>query len=117
TGYGTNLLGLAFAATTTYDFYSPPLSLPTALTAKDKGGGTVFMNNVSPSHANDFSVTGRMQFYDYDPATGAETLIVDTGVSGAKNVNRVQSVNWGLPNVSLTANTAGAAGHILHVGV
>src|SRR5438105_2999170 len=59
--YGTNLLALTFSGTATYNFYSPPLALPTALTTRDKGGGTIFMNNVSPSHANDFVVKGRMQ--------------------------------------------------------
>src|ERR1051325_6977547 len=70
--YGTNLTFLTFSGTTTYHFYSPPLSVPTPLTTQDKGGGTVFMKNVSPSHANDFVVTGRMRFYDYDPANGTE---------------------------------------------
>src|SRR3954462_6355571 len=60
TTYGTNLTGLAFSGTTTYHFYTPPLALPTALTSKDKGGGTIFMKNISPSHANDFVVSGGM---------------------------------------------------------
>src|SRR6266566_1366887 len=77
TTYGANLTSLVFSGTTTYDYYSPPLAVPTALTTLDKGGGKIFMENISPSHANDFQVTGQMQFYDYDPATGTQTLIVD----------------------------------------
>jgi hypothetical protein len=115
--YGTNLLAIPFAATTTYDFYSPPLSAATALTTKDKGGGKVFMSNVSPTHANDFSVSGRMAFYDYDPSSGTQNLIVDTGDSGAKNVNRGQSVNWALPNASLISAATIPVGHLLHVAV
>jgi len=117
TAYGTNLSALTFAGTTTYDFYSPPLAIPTALTTQDKGGGSVFMKNVSPSHANDFVVTGQMQYYDYDPATGTESLIVDTGASGSKNVNRGQSVNWALPNISFAACCSVKVGHLLHIAI
>jgi len=75
------------------------------------------MFNSSPSHANDFSVTGRMLYYDYDPRTGNETLISDTGNSGTKNVNMGQFVNWALPNVKLPANWTVPAGHLLHIAV
>jgi hypothetical protein len=117
TTYGTNLVTLPFSGTTTYDFYSPPLALPTALTTADKGGGKIFMKNASASHANDFQVTGQMRFYDYDPATGAESLIVDTGASTFKDVNAGQTVNWALPNVLLSADKTVPAGHLLHVAV
>src|SRR5207244_5810892 len=73
--------------------------------------------NVSPSHANDFIVTGRMRFYDYNWTTGVETLIVDIGDSTTKNVNQGQTVNWALPNVLLPANKTVQAGHLLHLAV
>jgi len=117
TTYGANLTSLVFSGTTTYDYYSPPLAVPTALTTLDKGGGKIFMENISPSHANDFQVTGQMQFYDYDPATGTQTLIVDTGASMFKDVNAGQTVNWALPNVLLSSNIIVPTGHLLHVGV
>jgi hypothetical protein len=117
TTYGTNLASLTFSGTATYDFYSPPLALPTALTTLDKGGGKIFMQNVSSSHANDFQVTGEMQFFDYDPANGTQTLIVDTGASPPKDVNAGQVVNWALPNVLLSSNKTVPTGHRLHVAV
>jgi len=115
TAYGTNLLSLPFPATTNYDFYFPPLALPTALTTQDKGGGTVFMKNLSSSTANNFTVTGRMRFYDYDPATGTQALIVDTGTSPSKNVNYGQSINWSLANVWVPNAYTVPAGHLLHI--
>jgi hypothetical protein len=117
TNYGTSIAGLTFSQTTTYDFYSPPLAVPTALTTANKGGGKIFMKNLSPSHANDFRVTGQMRFYDYDPANGTETLIVDTGASTTQNVNAGQNFNWALPNVLLTSNKTVPAGHLLHVAL
>jgi hypothetical protein len=117
TNYGTGLAGLTFSQTTTYDFYSPPLALPTALTTANKGGGKIFMRNLSPSHANDFQVTGQIRFYDYDPANGTQTLIVDTGASTTQNVNAGQLFNWALPNVLLASNKTVPAGHLLHVAL
>jgi len=115
--FGTSVMPLTFSATTTYDFYSPPLASSTSLAATDKGGGVIFMKNVSPSHANDFIVTGRMQYYDYDRATGTETLIVDTGDSTTKNVSQGQTVNWAIPNVLLPTPKTVPIGHLLHVAV
>jgi len=117
TTYGTNLAALTFSQTTTYDFYSPPLASATPLTTANKGGGKIFMQNLSPSHANDFQLTGQMRFYDYDPANGTQTLIVDTGASTFKDVNAGQLVNWALPNVLLPSNKTVPAGHLLHVAV
>jgi hypothetical protein len=114
TSYGTNLLGLAFSGTTAYDFYSPPLASAMSLTAGDKGGGTITMRNTAASGANDFAVVAEMQFYDYDPATGAETLIVATGNSGNHNVNHGVTSTWAVPNPNLPGNVTVPAGHLLH---
>jgi hypothetical protein len=115
--YGTNLTGLAFSGTATYDFYSPPLASATTLYAGDKGGGTIYMANTSSSHANDFVVAGGIRFYDYDPSCGSHVLLADTGDSAGKNVFRGQSVNWKLPNGSVSADATIPPGHLLHVAV
>ena len=117
TNYGATIATLPFSGTTTYDFYSPPLALPTALTTANKGGGKIFMQNLSASHANDFQVTGQMRFYDYDPANGTDTLIVATGASTFRNVIAGQNVNWALPTVLLGSDKTVPAGHLLHVAV
>jgi hypothetical protein len=114
--YGTNLGTLSFSQTTTYDFYSPPLAAAMPLAAADKGGGKIFMRNVSLSTANDFSVSGRMRFYDYDPATGTEALIVDTG-SSPHDVHANQTVNWPMPNPTIGSARTVSIGHLLHVAV
>jgi|ERR1051325_620480 hypothetical protein len=117
TNYGASVATLCFSGTTTYDFYSPSLVSPIALTTANKGGGKIYMQNTSASHANDFQVTGQMKFYDYDPATGIQTLIVDTGASMFKDCNAGQIVNWALPNVLLPANKTVPVGHLLHVAL
>jgi hypothetical protein len=117
TTYGANLLALAFTGTATYDFYSPPLSSNVYLVPSDKGGGMIYMQNTSTNVANDFSVSGRMQFFDYDPVTGMQVLIVDTTASPSKNVNHAQTVNWAIPNALLPANTTIPAGHMIHVAM
>ena len=61
TSYSTNLMGLAFTGTTTYDFYSTPLMASVNLPTSDEGQGTICMQNSSPTAANDFQVTGQMR--------------------------------------------------------
>ena len=115
--FGTNLETLAFTGTTTYDFYSPPLSSAISLLTSDKGGGVIYMRNIAATSSNDFSVTGDMQFFDYDPATGMQTLIVDTTASPAKSVNHGQTVNWAIPNALLPTNMTIPAGHMVHIAM
>jgi hypothetical protein len=117
TAFGTNLLGLAFTGTTAYDFYSPPLGASAHLAAGDKGGGRIFMRNTSTSATNDFSASGRMEFFDYDPATGTETLIADTAASAAKEVKHGLTVNWALRNAPLNGNMTIPAGHMIHIAM
>lgn len=117
TAYGSNLLALAFTGTTTYDFYSPSLSSNVNLVPNDKCGGMIYMQNTSTNKADDFSVSSQMQFFDYDPVTGAQVLIADTKASPHKNVNHARIVNWALPNALLPANTTIPAGHMIHVAM
>jgi hypothetical protein len=114
---GTNSLSLPFSGTVTYDFFSPPLTSSISLTTAAKGGGVIYMRNTSSTTANDFGVSGRMQYFDYDPTTGIDTLIVDTGPSGQKNVNHGQTVNWAIPNALLPVARTVPAGHLVHVAV
>ncbi len=114
---GTVSMNLPFMGTTNYDFFSAPLTSSISLTTADKGGGIIYMRNTSPVGAFDFSVTGRMRYFDYNPATGVETLIVDTGVSPKKEVNHGQTVNWPMPIVPLSAAKTVSAGHLVHMSV
>lgn len=117
TNSGTNMTTLPFSKTTTYDFYSPPLGQSVPLTTSDKSGGVVYMENTGTTVATDFSVTGDMHFYDYNPATGAQVSIVDTGASSPKNVNHGQNVNWAIPNAAIATNYTIPAGHMIHVAL
>ncbi len=117
TSYGTNLLGLPFTGTTTYDFYSTPLMAAVSLPTSDQGKGIVCLQNTSPTSANDFQVTGQMRYYDYNPVTGTDTLIVDTGASSVENVPHGQTANWDMNSVHVPANYTMPAGDLLHVAV
>jgi hypothetical protein len=117
TTFGTNSATMPFTGTSNYDYYSPPLSNAITLLSSDKGGGMIYMQNNGTTGASDFSVNGRMKYYDYDPKTGINILIADTGVSGTKNVNHSQIVNWGIPNVTLPPSVTIPAGHMVHVAL
>jgi hypothetical protein len=116
TTYGANLTSLPFSGTTNYDFYSPGLAGPVVLANTDRGSGTIYMANNSST--DDFTVVGRMAFYDYDPGTGLETALVDTGNSGNTVIKHGgKATSFPLPKVNLPASKTLAAGHLLHVAV
>lgn len=115
--FGTNVETLPFSGTTTYDFYSPSVTSSVSLVPSDKGGGMIYMINTSTTNANDFSVTGEMKFYDYNPGAGTETLIVDTTASPPKDVNHAQKVNWAIPNALLPTAYTIPAGHMIHIAM
>jgi hypothetical protein len=117
TTFGTNQATLPFTGTATYDFYSPRLTTSVSLSTTDKGGGVIFMSNDSVNNVNNFSVTGEMKYFDYDPATGNETLIVDTTASVPKAVNQNQTVNWSTPTLPLPVAITIPAGHMIHVAM
>src|SRR2546423_889495 len=105
TVFGTNAVILPFAATTTYDFFSPPLKAPTDLTTADRASGVVVMKNLSTAAANDFTASARMEYFDYDPSSGGETLIVATTESGSAVVKHGKTANWSLPKTFLPADS------------
>lgn len=117
TQWGSSLTNLPFSGTNTYDFYSPPLTQAVALVTSDKAGGVVYMQNTGTTTANDFSVSGQMQFFDYNPSTGTQTLLADTTASPAKDVNHGQTVNWALPNALLVGNVTIPSGHLVHMAL
>jgi hypothetical protein len=117
TTFGTNTASLPFSGTTSYDFYSPRLTGAINLHANDHSSGTVYMANTGTNSTDDFTVTGRMRFFDYDPSTGADTLLADTGNSPSHAIKHGKTGNWSLPTVNVLANTTVPAGHQLHINL
>lgn len=117
--FGTNLLGLAFTGTNTYDFYSPPLLSPVTLTTTYNGGGVVAMTNTAPSSANDFQAGAMMIYYDYDPITGVDTLVANAGqaISPPQNITHGKMTVWTLIQNPLAANYTIPAGHLVHLSL
>jgi hypothetical protein len=108
---------LAFTGTTTYDFYSMPVMTPVSLLTSDGVHGTIYMQNTNLTPANDLQVTGEMRYYDYNPFTGTDTLIADTGTSVKGNVQHGQTTHWDMKSALLPANYTIPAGDLLHVAV
>src|SRR5258706_6573317 len=113
TAYGSSLSALPFTGATTYDFYSPPITAAPSLTTADKGGGLLWLTNGSTT--TDFHVTVRFIFYDFDPATLTDTLIVDTASSSSTAIKHLQAEKVVPPNASLPADFTAIVGHLLHV--
>lgn len=117
TNFGSNMLGLPFTNTTTFDFYSPPLANAVNLTTSNKADGQVFLTNSDSTGSYNFSATARMQYYDYNPATGTNVLLVDTQPTNVKNVNDGATVAFALSKQTLLFNYTLPAGHLVHVAV
>jgi hypothetical protein len=113
TQYGAGLASLPFTGTTAYDFYSPPIIAAPSLVPADKAAGQLWLTNSDPSA--DFNVTLRFSFYDYDPATGVDTLIADTKEGGQTKVKRLQSAVVVTPTTALPGNFTAQTGHLLHI--
>jgi hypothetical protein len=113
--YGSGIAGLPFYGSTNYDFYSQPMTAGPTLNTSDKGAGQLWMGNGNST--TDFKVTVRFVFYDHDPASGKETQIVDSGVTGSTAVKHMQAVQINTPLGNLSAPFTPVAGHLLHVKV
>ena len=58
-----------------------------------------------------------MQFLDYDPTTGIDTLIIGTTDISPAGVKHSQSVKWTLHTESLSLSQTIPIGHLLHIAV
>ncbi|HMJ63879.1 MAG TPA: hypothetical protein VK615_00905, partial [Candidatus Binatia bacterium] len=114
TVFGSNPVRLPFTGTNTYDFYSPAIIVAPALTTADSCGGELWVTN---SGSTDINVKMRLKYYDYDPATGLETLIAGGAESPPKNVSHFSTQVASLPPDAVTVNITPVAGHLLHVQV
>jgi hypothetical protein len=114
---GTSNATLAFSGTTTYNFYSPPLATPMPLTTADTVSGTVWMKNAAPTAANNFAVTAKFQYLDYNPNTGTESLIVGTPNSVPQTLNSGDTEHWLMEVAALPSAVTVPAGHLLHIAV
>src|SRR3984957_16674655 len=117
TKFGTNLNTLPFSGTTTYDFFSAPLNSAVSVTSTDRVGGVIYLRNTGKTGVVNFSVTGRMSYYDYDPNTGINVPLADTGASGAIKTHHGEVASWAVPNVTFPANATIPAGHMIHVAM
>lgn len=113
--YGSSIVGLPFSGSTNYDFYSPPITAAPTLKTTDKGAGQLWMANGNSK--TDFKVTVRFVFYDYNPASGTETQIVDSGATGSTTVKHLQAAEINTPQGNISAAFTPAVGHLLHVRV
>ncbi len=117
TKFGTNLIALPFSDTSTYDFFSAPLNSAVSLTATDQVGGVIYLRNSGRTGVVNFSVTGRMSYFDYNPNTGINVPLADTGASDTIKTHHGQVASWAVPTVTFPANATVPAGHMIHVAM
>jgi hypothetical protein len=117
--FGTNSMGLAFKGSQTYDFYSPAVTAPISLDTSDKAGGLIVMSNSAPTSANDFTASASMSFYDYDPVTGLDTLIVEARQPAGvpQKVVHGEMAKWILVQAPQRTVYTLPTGHLLHIAV
>jgi len=116
--FGTNSIGLPFTGTNTYDFYSAPLAAAVTFPNSDKIAGVIYMTNAALTAANDFSVSASMLFYDCDPLTGVDTLLVQTTQPPQHLVHHRKLEHWKLNRApGLHSTFSIPAGHLLHIAV
>lgn len=117
TNFGANLLGLSFTNSTTFDFYSPPLASAVSVTTADVADGFVCLTNTATTNTYKFGATARMQYYDYDPGSGTNVLLVDTQPTTSKNLTNGAIVDFPLSKQNVPFNYTFATGHLVHVAV
>jgi hypothetical protein len=112
-------LGSAGTDSVTCDFYSAPLtSAGPALAANDNGQVSICVRNNNPSGSGvSFRVSVGKTFYDYNPATGAETQIVNAGMSDCGNLAAQDTRRCQSQNTQLSSAYTVPTGHLLKVKV
>src|SRR2546423_9521757 len=58
-----------------------------------------------------------MEYFDYDPSSDGESLIVATTESGSAVVKHGKTANWSLPKTFLPADSTVPTGHLLHIAL
>jgi len=113
-GFGASVQSVAFAGSTSLNFYSPPIITAPSLTVSDRCSGRLWINNGGNQA---FSATIKFSFFDYDPHTGAETLLGESAVSGKTKVDKHIAKRLVTPRGTVITNTTPAVGHLLHIRV
>ncbi|MBM3934947.1 MAG: hypothetical protein FJ319_11730 [SAR202 cluster bacterium] len=107
--YGASGTYEPFNGTTSYDFYSAPLSAARSLGASDHGRAEVWVKN---SGASALTFKCDVGYYDYNPANGSETLIASSRPSGNTKVEALAGKKCTTGNASFL-NMSVPAGHYL----
>jgi hypothetical protein len=117
TSFGDKLAVLPFSKTETYDFYSAPLMAPVALTKADTAAADIYVRNTATQETNDFAVAGQMRFFDYNPASGSEVLIVETAWSHPRHVRHGRTVRLAAHEATVPADITVPRGHMIHIAM
>jgi hypothetical protein len=96
------------------DFYSPPIITAPSLNTSDRCSGRLWITNGGNQA---FSATIKFSFFDYDPHTGAETLLAESGLSGKTKVDKRTAKRLVTTRGTVITNTTPGVGHLLHIRV
>jgi len=111
-GFGTNAQSLPLNGSTNYDFYSPPIITAPALTTADRSCGKLWITNAGSLA---FNATVKFSFFDYDPHTGTEILLTESGVTAKTKIDHRTAKKLTTPNGRMIKNSTPTFGHLLHV--
>jgi uncharacterized protein YfiM (DUF2279 family) len=107
---GTNQASIAFSAkTSTFSFYSAPLTNSVYISSGKKAGGTIGVQNNGTA---DFQFNTSEVIYDYNPTTGSQVQIVAGSASGWVTVAK----NGKTGHAALPQKQVGGAGYTAPAG-
>jgi hypothetical protein len=113
-GFGTGAHNLPLTGSTTFNFYSPPIVTAPPLTATDLCSGKLWITNAGSAV---FNATVKFSFFDYDPHSGAEILLGESGVSAQTKIPHRAGKKLTTPKGVVITNMTPSMGHLLHVRV
>jgi hypothetical protein len=111
-GFGASAHTLPINGSTSFDFYSPPIVTAPSLTTADRCSGKLWITNAGTVV---FNATIQFSFFDYDPHTGVEILLGQSGVSGKTKINLRTVKKLTTPGGVVITNMMPSVGHLLHV--
>jgi hypothetical protein len=113
-GFGTSAYNLPLTGSMSFDFYSPPIVTAPTFTAADRCSGKLWITNGGNIT---FNATVKFSFFDYDPHSGAEIPLGESGVSAQAKMNRQTAKKLTTPKGITITNMTPSSGHLLHVRV
>jgi len=113
-GFGASAYNLPLTGSTSLNFYSPPIVTAPTFTAADRCSGKLWITNAGSVA---FNATIKFSFFDYDPHSGVEILLGESGISAKTKIDHRTAKKLTTPKGVVITNVPPSLGHLLHVRV